>query len=53
MQVPPFRLDYALGNAHLRRRRPECSVVQTPDTDVLSDHYPIECRWAFTEDEPA
>lgn len=48
----PFRLDYALGDAafQIAHRNISCAVVQTAETDVLSDHFPLECRWDVTTD---
>lgn len=50
VETPPFRLDYGLANVVFAGRvaRPmsaQCAVVQTDETYVMSDHYPVECRW--------
>lgn len=52
-QVPPFRLDYGLGNAAAAALGMQCAVVQTSETDELSDHYPVECRYPKSEEERA
>lgn len=48
--VPPFRLDYGLGNSILTKSFSSvaCTVVQTEVTSELSDHYPVECRWKYS-----
>ena len=49
-KVPPFRLDYVLGNSHVVKRHPDfsCAVVQTAATAKLSDHFPLECRYSIS-----
>lgn len=53
VEVPAFRLDYALGNAAAAARGIHCAVVQTDETATLSDHYPIACRYARSAEEDA
>lgn len=53
LKVPPFRLDYALGNGRAVQLGMHCAVVQTPVTDHLSDHYPVACRFARSAEEAA
>lgn len=51
VKVPPFRLDYALGNARARELGIRCAVVQTEETNTLSDHFPLQCRYRRSEEE--
>lgn len=38
-----LRLDYILVNHYLLEYSPSGEVVRGPDTDTLSDHYPVQC----------
>lgn len=45
MHATRMRLDYILGNELASRMmRVRSAAVVTKDTDMLSDHYPIECQ---------
>lgn len=49
VDMPAFRLDYVLGNAALQQRGGmRCAVVQTAESAVLSDHFPLECVETLT-----
>ena len=53
IKVPPFRLDYALGNNKAVELGIHCAVMQTEVTQTLSDHFPIACRYPRTAQEDA
>lgn len=41
----PMRIDYMMGNdAFIKTWHYEIRVIRTPATDMLSDHYPVECK---------
>ncbi|GAA0399171.1 endonuclease/exonuclease/phosphatase family protein [Paenibacillus motobuensis] len=45
MHAAELRLDYALVNAILNERHPVARIICDEYTDMLSDHYPLECCW--------
>jgi len=45
MHAVPMRLDYILANDAALRLLPRTRIVTGDVTAMLSDHYPVECRW--------
>lgn len=45
MHALKLRLDYMLVNDALQDRIEKANVMVDPDTETISDHYPIECEW--------